>query len=107
MSHYTLQIDLNIDVQVISSDEMVCKGNYFPPRTINFQYYYYLTNAKNNNIVSLKEIINRNVNVRCYNYIDAVSSHSRTIEQNYFRSLTPKHAPTKEHDNIMDKKNQR
>ena len=36
---YTLQADLSIDVQVISSDEMVCKGTYVFPININSCYY--------------------------------------------------------------------
>ena len=36
-SPYTLQSDLIINGQVISSGEMVCKGNYFCPININSQ----------------------------------------------------------------------
>ena len=34
-SPYTLQVDLSIDGQVISSGEMVCEGNYFLSININ------------------------------------------------------------------------
>ena len=36
---YTLQADLSIYGQVISSGEMVCKGNYFFSINSNSQYY--------------------------------------------------------------------
>ena len=39
LSLHTLQSDLNIDGQVISSDEMVCEGNYYFPVNINSCYY--------------------------------------------------------------------
>ena len=38
-STYTLQLDLSIDGQFISSSEMVCEGNYFFPINNNSQYY--------------------------------------------------------------------
>ena len=38
-SPYTLQADLSIDSQVISSGEMVCEGTYFFPININSHYY--------------------------------------------------------------------
>ena len=38
-SPYTLQSDLNIDGQVISSGEVVCEGTYFFPIKINSHYY--------------------------------------------------------------------
>ena len=36
---YTLQSELSIDGQVISSGEMVCEGTYFFPININSHYY--------------------------------------------------------------------
>ena len=36
---YNLQADLNIDGQVIYSDEMVCEGTYYFPVNINSCYY--------------------------------------------------------------------
>ena len=36
---YTLQEDLNIDGQLISSGEMVFEGTYYFPININFHYY--------------------------------------------------------------------
>ena len=38
-SPYTLQADLSIDGQVISSGEILCEGNYFFPININYHYY--------------------------------------------------------------------
>ena len=38
-SPYTLQADLIIDGQVISSGKMVCEGTYFFSITINSHYY--------------------------------------------------------------------
>ena len=35
---YTLQEDLNIDGQVISSGEMACEGHYVFPITISSRY---------------------------------------------------------------------
>ena len=37
-SPYTFQAELSIDVQDISSGEMVCEGNYFFPININYHY---------------------------------------------------------------------
>ena len=39
-SPYTLQADLSIDLQVISSGKILCEGTYFFP--INIIYYYYV-----------------------------------------------------------------
>ena len=36
---YTLQSDLIIDGQVISSSKIVCEGTYFFPISINSRYY--------------------------------------------------------------------
>ena len=36
---YSLQVDLSIDRQVISSSELVCEGTYFSPMSINSHYY--------------------------------------------------------------------
>ena len=38
-SPYTLQSDLSIDGEVISSNEILCKGNYFFLININFHCY--------------------------------------------------------------------
>ena len=37
---YTLQSELIIDGQVISSSEIVCEGTYFFPISINSRYYF-------------------------------------------------------------------
>ena len=38
-SPYTLQTYLRIDVQVVSSAEILCEGTYFFPININSHYY--------------------------------------------------------------------
>ena len=62
---HTLQADLNIDGQVISSGEMLCEGTYYFPININFHSYVSPKNKSNNTIVSLRKIINVNINVIC------------------------------------------
>ena len=102
-SPYTLQADLSIYGQFISSGEMVCEGNYF---SININSHYYVLHLKTNNkILSLGTIINGNAKV-IFNYSnDIVPSYLRSISQKDFSTLSPLHVPMKEHDNIMDKNN--
>ena len=69
-SPYSLQTDLRIDVQVISSGEMVYEGNYFFPININYQYYVLQKNKSINTIVSLRKTINANGNVIYYDLKD-------------------------------------
>ena len=38
LSSYTIQADMSIDGQVISSGEIVCKGNYLFPINIKYNY---------------------------------------------------------------------
>ena len=66
LSTYTLQVELSIDGQVISSGEMVCGGTYFFPININYHYYYLQITISINTLVSLRTIINGNVNLICY-----------------------------------------
>ena len=63
-SAYTLQVNLNIDGQIISSDEMVCEGTYYFPTNINSHDYVSPKNKSNNTIAYLRRIINGNVNVK-------------------------------------------
>ena len=49
-SSYILQIDLSMDGQDISSDEMECEGTFFSI-IINSHYYVSLKNKSNNTIV--------------------------------------------------------
>ena len=63
---YTLQADLRIDGQDISSGEMLCEGTYFFPININYHYYVLQKTKSINTIVSLRKIINGNSNVICY-----------------------------------------
>ena len=88
-----LNFHLKINGQVIFSGEMVCEGTYFFPRTINSNYYVSSKNEPNSTIVSLRKIINGNVNMKFYDY-NVVTSSLITIPQNDFSSLTPIHAPT-------------
>ena len=61
---YTLQEDLSIYGQVTSSDEMVSEGFF----SININPHYYVSpkNKPNNTIVSLRKMINGNVNLIRY-----------------------------------------
>ena len=49
---YTLQADLSIDGQVISSGKILCKGTYFFPININY-HYYVLQKTKSINTIFL------------------------------------------------------
>ena len=102
---YTFQSDLNIDVKVVSSSEMVCEGTYYFPIIINYHYYASPENKPNNTIASLRTIINGNVNVKFYDSNDVVPSSLRNFSQNDFSSLTPIHVPIKDRVNIMDENN--
>ena len=57
-SQFILQTDLNIDVEVISSDGMVFEGTYYFPINVSFHYYASSKNKSNNKIVSLRKTIN-------------------------------------------------
>ena len=106
-SSYTLQADLIIDGQVISSVEIVCEGSYFFPISINSHYYVLQKTKSINKIVFLRTIINGNVNVICMEWKDVVTQCLRSISQNDYNTLSPLHIPMKEHGIIMDEKNLR
>ena len=106
-STYTHQEDSNIDGQFIPSVEILCKEIHYLPITINSRYYVSPKNKSNNTIVSLREIINGNIDVKCYYYYYVVPLSLRAISHNYIRSLAILHFPTEEHDNIMDENNQK
>ena len=74
---YTLQEDLIIEGQVISSSDMLCEGDDFFPIYINS--YYYVLQKKNNTIFYLRTITNENVNVICYDSKDVVPTCLRYI----------------------------
>ena len=65
-SPYTLQADLSIYGQVISSGETLCEGTYFFPINISSHYYALQKFKSINIIISLRTIINGNVNIICY-----------------------------------------
>ena len=71
-SLYTLQADLSIDGQVISSGGIVCEGTYFFPIIINYHYYVLQKNKSINTIFSLMTIINGDINVICCDLNDVV-----------------------------------
>ena len=71
-STYTLQEDLIIDGEVISSGEKVCEVTYFFSININSRYYVLQRTKSINTIVSLRKIISGNVNVLCYDSKDVV-----------------------------------
>ena len=78
-SPYTLQTELSIYGQVISSNKILCEGTYFFPISINY-YYYALQKTKSiNAIVSLRKITNGNINVICYDSKDVVPQCLRSI----------------------------
>ena len=58
-------------------------------------------------IVSLRKIINGNINVKFYGSNDIVTLSVRNILHDDFSSLTPICVPMEEHDLIMDENNQR
>ena len=72
LSLYTLQSYFSIDSQVISSNEMVCEGNYFFPININYCYYDLKIIKSINTIFSLKTICNGNFNIICYDSKDFI-----------------------------------
>ena len=81
----TIQSDWNIDVQLISSGEMVCEGTYY--FSINTK------NKSNNTQVSQREIFNINVNFICYYWDDNVPSYLISVTQKCFSSITLIHLP--------------
>ena len=85
---------------------MLFKGTYFSPININFHYYLQITKFINT-IVSLRTIINGNVNVMCYDSKDVIPPCLRYISHNGYNTLLPLNITMKEHDNIIDEKNRR
>ena len=92
-SPYTFQADFDIYCQIISFGEMVYKGNNYFSTNINYNYYVSPKYKSNNTIVPLREIINENVNVKCYYSNDFLPYSLITISQKYFSSITPLNAP--------------
>ena len=78
-SPYNLQTDLNIDVQVISSGQMVYEGTSYFPIDTNYHYYASPKSKSNNTIVSLRTIFNDNVKKICYDLNNVVISSLRSI----------------------------
>ena len=76
---YTLQSDLSIDGQVISSRKQLCEVTYFFPISINSHYYFLQKTKSINTIVSLRTIINGNINVICYDSNNFVPQCLRSI----------------------------
>ena len=103
---YTLQSDFNIYGQVIYSGEMVYEVTHYFPININPRYHVSPNNNSSNTTVSLRKIINANVNVIFYYHNGVVIYYFRSISQKYFSSLTPLHVPMEEHNKIMDENNQ-
>ena len=75
----TLQANLIIGGQVISSSEIVYEGNYFFPININSRYYVLQRNKSINIIYYLRKIINFNVKVICYDCNDVVPQWLRSV----------------------------
>ena len=90
--------------QVISSSEILCEGTYFF-NNINYLNYDLQNNKSFNIIVSLKTIINVNVNTKCYGLKYLVPPSLRSISHNDSSKLPPQHVSMEENDNIIDEKN--
>ena len=105
-SSYIFQSDLNIYGQVMSSGEMICEVTYFFPIDMTNHHYSW---QKINQITFffLKTIINGNINIIFYYLKDVLSPCSRSMSQNYYNTFSPLNISTKEHDIILDEKNQR
>ena len=71
-STYTLQSDLIIDGKVIYYGKILCEGTYYFPININSHYYVAPKNKSNNTFLTLRTIINGNVNIICYDLKDVV-----------------------------------
>ena len=84
---------------------MVGEGDCFFPININ-SYYYVLQKKTNKIIVSLRTIVNGNVNIICYDSKDVVPPCLSYISHNNYNNLSPLHNSTEENDRLMDKKNQ-
>ena len=69
-STYTLQPDLIIDDKVIFSGEVLREVTFLI--NINSHYYALQNNKSNNTIVSLRTILNVNLNIKCYDLKDDV-----------------------------------
>ena len=94
-SPYTLQADLSIDGKFISSSEMVFEGTYFFLINMNSCYYVLQRTKSINAIVSLRRIINGNVNVICYYSKNALPPCLKSISHHYFITLSSLHIPMK------------
>ena len=73
LSTYTLQSDLSIDRQVISSGEILCEETYCFLVSIDFHCYVSQKTKYINTILSLRAILNDNGNVICYDSKDVVT----------------------------------
>ena len=92
LSRYNLQEDFSIDVQVISSGEMVCEGTYFfQSIPIPIIIIVFSKTKSISTIVSLRKIINVNINIICYGSKDFVTSFLRSISKKYFSTLSTLH----------------
>ena len=76
---YTLQEDFNIYGQVISYGNMLSKGTYFFPITINSDYCASSSYKANNTILSLRKIINGNGNLKFHDSNDVFPYYLMTI----------------------------
>ena len=72
------------------------QGNLFFHNNYQFSLLYFFKNKiKQNTIVSLRGIINGNVNIKYYSLHEVVTSYLISISHNYVSSLTPLHIPIK------------
>ena len=105
LSPYTLQADLIIYGQVISSGEMVFVRTYLFPININSHYYVLQIIIPINKNKCLRTIINGSINVICYYLKVFLPPCLRFISHNYYNTLSHLNIPMKEHDNIMYENN--
>ena len=80
-------------------------SNIYFPVNINSHYCGLQKNKFNNTIVSLRTVINVDVNVVCYDSNDFVPPYLISIPHNDYNYFSPLHIPVKEHDNITDENN--
>ena len=90
-SPYTLQVEFSIDGQIVFSGEMVCEGDFLI--NINSHYYSSPKNKSNNTIVSLRKIINGDINVIFFYSKDVVPSSLRSISYKGFSKISPLPVP--------------
>ena len=86
-SPYILQAYLSIDGQVISSGGIVCEGTYFFPVNVNSHYYVLQKTKSINTMFSLRNTINGNVDVMCYDSNNVFPPCLSSLSQNDYNTF--------------------